>query len=122
MSGTAQASENLFSYGTLQDEAVQLATFGRPLPGKPDELRGYHCTMLEIRDTQVIATSGATHHPIIHHTGDPTHTVKGTVLCITPDELAHADAYEVDDYRRTRVTLASGRRAWVYVQTDPGST
>lgn len=116
MSGTAQASEYLFSYGTLQDEAVQLATFGRPLQGKPDELRGYRRTMLEIRDAQVIATSGATHHPIIQHTGNSTDSVQGTVLCITPEELAQADAYEVDDYRRVNVTLVSGRCAWVYVK------
>ncbi|MGH8157103.1 MAG: gamma-glutamylcyclotransferase [Rhodanobacter sp.] len=119
--GKAPASEYLFSYGTLQDEAVQLATFGRRLQGKPDELHGYHCTMLEIRDTQVVATSGATHHPIVRHTGDPAHAVLGTLLCVTPEELARADAYEVEDYRRVDVTLASGQRAWVYVQVDAGS-
>jgi hypothetical protein len=32
--------ERLFSYGTLQDEAVQRATFGRTLRGTPDRL-GY---------------------------------------------------------------------------------
>lgn len=30
----------LFSYGTLQDDAVQLRTFERLLTGEPDELRG----------------------------------------------------------------------------------
>jgi glutathione synthase/RimK-type ligase-like ATP-grasp enzyme len=117
----SQASETLFSYGTLQDEAVQLATFGRRLHGKSDELHGYHRTLLEIHDAQVVATSGATHHPIVRHTSDPAHTVQGTLLCITPEELAQADAYEVDDYRRISVTLASGRRAWVYVQADAHS-
>ena len=121
MDDKPQASETLFSYGTLQDENVQFATFGRRLHGKPDELHGYHRTMLEIRNAQVVATSGAAHHPIIRHTGDPAHTVQGTVLCVTPEELAQADAYEVDDYRRTKVTLASGRRAWVYVQADASS-
>ena len=117
-----QASETLFSYGTLQDETVQFATFGRRLHGEPDELHGYHRTMLEIHDAQVVATSGTADHPIIRHTGDPAHTVQGTVLCITSEELAQADAYEVDDYRRTEVTLASGRHAWVYVQADASST
>ena len=31
----------LFSYGTLQQENVQLATFGRRLEGRPDRLPGY---------------------------------------------------------------------------------
>jgi hypothetical protein len=30
-------------------------------------------------------------------------------------ELAAADEYEVDDYRRITVSLRSGDRAWVYV-------
>ena len=29
-----------------------------------------------------------------------------------------ADAYEVDDYRRVGVTLATGTWAWIYVQAD----
>ncbi|MFB2586268.1 gamma-glutamylcyclotransferase family protein [Herbiconiux liukaitaii] len=41
--------------------------------------------------------------------------VEGTVFEITADELAAADAYEVDDYRRVLVPLATGEQAWVYV-------
>ena len=40
--------ENLFSYGTLQSEAVQLATFGRRLEGKADRLIGYRVSMIPI--------------------------------------------------------------------------
>jgi gamma-glutamylcyclotransferase (GGCT)/AIG2-like uncharacterized protein YtfP len=110
------ASEPLFSYGTLQDEAVQFATFGRRLEGRPDQLRGYRLEMLPIRDAQVVATSGATQHPIASPTGGDAHIVSGTLFRITPQELAQADAYEVDDYRRISVTLVSGARAWVYVR------
>jgi gamma-glutamylcyclotransferase (GGCT)/AIG2-like uncharacterized protein YtfP len=118
MPDQSSIGEHLFSYGTLQQEAVQLATFGRRLPGAPDALRGYRLSLLEIRDAQVIATSGSTHHPILQHTGKAADVVKGTVLHITCDELAQADAYEVDDYQRVGVTLESGQRAWVYVQSD----
>jgi gamma-glutamylcyclotransferase (GGCT)/AIG2-like uncharacterized protein YtfP len=45
-----------------------------------------------------------------------TDRVPGTVFEITPAELAAADAYEVADYERIAVTLASGQGAWVYVQ------
>jgi hypothetical protein len=46
-----------FSYGTLQQEAVQMATFGRPLEGQPDELIGFAQSMLKIEDAQFVATS-----------------------------------------------------------------
>ncbi|HEX8778175.1 MAG TPA: gamma-glutamylcyclotransferase family protein [Rhodanobacter sp.] len=112
------ASEYLFSYGTLQGEAVQLATFGRRLTGTPDLLRGYRLDMLAIRDASVVATSGAEHHPIASHTGDAAHAVPGTVFRLTPEELAQADAYEVDDYRRVAVMLASGLQAWMYMRAE----
>ena len=108
-------SENLFSYGTLQLEQVQVATFGRRLDGKPDEMSGYSLAMVKIDDPAVVATSGKTHHPVVAYTGDCANRVTGTAFTITPEELAHADAYEVDAYRRDRVTLASGIAAWVYV-------
>ncbi|GAA3689040.1 gamma-glutamylcyclotransferase [Nonomuraea antimicrobica] len=104
----------LFSYGTLRRRAVQLSVFGREIAGAPDRLPGYRLSMLEITDPHVIAVSGATHHPILTATGDPADLVEGTALQITADELAAADAYEVDDYRRALVPLESGRRGWVY--------
>jgi gamma-glutamylcyclotransferase (GGCT)/AIG2-like uncharacterized protein YtfP len=111
-----ETSENLFAYGTLQLEAVQLSTFGRRLEGRADRLPGYRLEQLEIRDAAVVATSGKTHHPIlVRADGRTSDTVEGTVFAITPAELAQADAYEVAEYRRERVTLASGRTAWVYV-------
>lgn len=53
-----KTTELLFSYGTLQQEEVQLATFGRKLEGKLDQLLGYVLSMLKIRDPHVLATSG----------------------------------------------------------------
>lgn len=107
--------EHLFSYGTLQLEAVQHATFGRKLEGRADQLSGYRLTLLEIRDPAVVATSGKTHHPIVAYTGHEQDRVEGTVLEITAAELRDADAYEVSDYRRDHVILVSGLAAWVYV-------
>lgn len=108
-------TECLFSYGTLQLEAVQLATFGRRLAGRAAQLRGYSLAQVEIRDRAVVAASGKTHHPIIVWTGRAQDWVEGTVLSVTQAELARADAYEVADYRRDRVILASGLGAWAYV-------
>jgi len=110
----AAATEHLFSYGTLQQADVQLATFGRLLDSRPDRLPGYCLAMLAIDDAQVVATSGKTHHPIASR-GEPADGVPGAVLAVTLEELRQADGYEVAAYRRERVTLASGAQAWAYV-------
>ena len=108
-------TELLFSYGTLQIEAVQLSTFGRKLVGTADELPGFAQSMMKIDDAEVVATSGKTHHPIVAFTGRDTDTVPGTVFQITADELENADKYEVAAYTRIGAILRSGARAWVYV-------
>lgn len=112
---TEPATEHLFSYGTLQSQAVQLATFGRKLDGRADLLQGFKLDRIEISDASVVKTGGKTHHPIICHTGVSDDGVAGIVFTVTPSELAQADAYEVSDYRRNRVLLASGVSAWSYV-------
>jgi gamma-glutamylcyclotransferase (GGCT)/AIG2-like uncharacterized protein YtfP len=106
----------LFSYGTLQDKAVQLANFGRELTGQPDAMLAYVQSWVEITDPQVLATSGKTHHPIVAPTEEKGASVAGMVFQINASELAAADAYEVSDYQRVEVDLASGQTAWVYVQ------
>ena len=50
-------TEFLFSYGTLQLEAVQMATFGRQLAGTSDALRGFELDLLKIEDQTVVAIS-----------------------------------------------------------------
>ncbi|WP_090453389.1 gamma-glutamylcyclotransferase family protein [Dyella sp. OK004] len=106
---------HLFSYGTLQQEGVQISTFGRLLAGTPDRLRGFRQSLVEIDDPEVVRTSGMTHHPIVMFTGIDADEVSGVVFEITGDELMRADTYEVSAYIRVRVTLASGISAWAYV-------
>jgi gamma-glutamylcyclotransferase (GGCT)/AIG2-like uncharacterized protein YtfP len=105
----------LFSYGTLQQRSVQLATFGRELAGHPDAIVGYELDRIKITDPAVIAASGSDEHPILRAATAPGSAVEGTVFSVTADELRAADEYEVDDYRRVLVPLRSGKRAWVYV-------
>jgi gamma-glutamylcyclotransferase (GGCT)/AIG2-like uncharacterized protein YtfP len=116
MAKSSSTSVLLFSYGTLQDKAVQLADFGRELTGHPDAITGYTQDMLEITDPEVLRISGKTHHPIVRPSTSPQDEVAGTVFEITPDELAAADEYEVSDYKRVSAKLKSGAEAWVYVQ------
>jgi len=113
--GDAAATVALFSYGTLQQPGVQRATFGRELDTVTDTLPGYRTDWLTITDPDVIAVSGSDRHPVVRRTDDPADTVPGSLLTLTTAELAAADTYEVDDYRRHRVRLASGRAAWVYL-------
>jgi hypothetical protein len=108
----------LFSYGTLQQEGVQRSQFRRLLSGRPDTLAGHRSDWVQITDPDVIAASGSDRHPIVRPTGEPSDSVAGTLFEITAVELAAADTYEVDDYRRFQVQLASGTKAWVYLAAD----
>ncbi len=109
MSNDNARSEWLFSYGTLQQDEVQLATFGRLLHGSSAELPGWRLGLLAIRDQHVASLSGKSHHPIAQ-LASAADQVKGMVFAITPEELARADGYEVDDYKRVLLPLASGQR------------
>ena len=105
----------LFSYGTLQEDAVQLSTFGRRLRGQPDELVGFERSLVRIEDPQFVATSGKADHAIVRVTGRNDSRVSGTVFEVSDDELAAADEYEPAGYERVSTVLASGKQAWVYV-------
>ena len=108
--------ENIFSYGTLQDEAVQIENFNRKLDGAKDSLKGFTLKMIAISNPEVVRISGKTHHPTLVQTDNATDEVQGMVFEITQEELQKADTYEDADYERTGVELASGKKAWVYIQ------
>lgn len=112
-----RAEHRVFSYGTLRDPQVQRSLYGRTPLTQPDVLIGYRLDWVEITDADVIATSGSDRHPILR-TGHSSDSVAGACLELTESELAATDAYEVDDYQRHLVTLASGRTAWVYLGAD----
>jgi hypothetical protein len=115
MSLEEKETEILFSYGTLQDEAVQLSTFGRRLSGKSDILVGYRLQMIQIKDQAFVVVSGSEHHRTLLFTGSASDFVVGTVLLLSRAELAQADEYEPAGYERMLVRLKSGISAWVYV-------
>jgi len=99
----------VFSYGSLQKPAVQLATFGRLLAGNEDALVGFQLGMVQHGDKR--------HANVTRCAAES--RVGGMVFEISDAELATADEYErADAYTRIPVTLASGRAAWVYVEAD----
>ena len=111
-------TENLFSYGTLQSEEVQLSTFGRKLDGKRDILIGYKLTMIRIEDQAFVAASGTANHRNLQFTNSPSDVVEGILFAVTKKELEHADAYEPAGYKRVLAKLRSGAKAWVYLNDE----
>jgi gamma-glutamylcyclotransferase (GGCT)/AIG2-like uncharacterized protein YtfP len=104
----------LFSYGTLQQETVQMATFGRLLQGEPDELVAFEQALLKIEDPEFVAKSGKAYHAIVKFNGRDDSRIRGTVFEVSDAELAKADQYEPAGYKRINATLASGKQVWVY--------
>ncbi|HYJ82320.1 MAG TPA: gamma-glutamylcyclotransferase family protein [Allosphingosinicella sp.] len=108
----------LFSYGTLRQENVQLATFGRRLEGRPDVLVGFALSPMAIADPHVVATSGSAVHTIARPSGNPEDRIPGTAFILTRAEIEAADRYESGPIERIRVRLESGVEAFVYVAAD----
>ena len=115
-----EQTENLFAYGTLQTEAVQLSLFGRKLDGKEDVLPLYRLTIVRIEDKDFVAASGSADLRNFQCTGNPSDVVEGTAFAVTKSELLQGDAYEPAGYTRTLVQLGSGVNAWVYLDNRSG--
>jgi hypothetical protein len=115
----AEPTVSLFSYGTLRQENVQRALFGRPLDGRADALPGYKLAPMTIVDPEVIAASGASVHTIASPAETAAEPVPGLVFTLTPAELETADRYESGPIRRVLARLASGAEAFVYVSPEP---
>jgi gamma-glutamylcyclotransferase (GGCT)/AIG2-like uncharacterized protein YtfP len=106
----------LFSYGTLQQEDVQVATFGRKLNGEKDLLIGYEPSLVKIADPETAKRLQKLHHDNVRKTDDEWSNVQGTVFEVSDEELAKSDQFEAQfNYKRIMVPLASGNDAWVYV-------
>ena len=107
----------LFSYGTLQQPTVQESTFGRLLTGWADELVGFEQSLFRVEDPAFVAASGKADHAMLTPSGNQAGRVAGMVFEISDSELARADAYEPAGYTRVLASLASGGKAWVYIDS-----
>lgn len=106
--------EYLFSYGTLQEEEVQIDLFGRILKGTSDALIGYKMEMIEISDEIFLSRGEEEQQRTLIRSNNENDRIAGTVFEITKEELILADEYEPDVYKRIKVKLESGKEAWVY--------
>ena len=109
--------EWLFSYGTLQKEKVQLELFGRILNSSRDSLKGFRITSIENKTGEAIAKYGQQYNLIVVRSANEKDVVEGTALEVTNDELLMADAYEPKEYKRVKLELSSGKKAWIYMAT-----
>ncbi len=106
----------IFSYGSLQEEPVQLSIYGRVLRGESDELIDCVRTLIEVPKSHKSAATGLTHYATVTFVPGYGNRVPGTVLELTDAELFATDGYERDsEYERVLAVLASGRSVWVYV-------
>ena len=110
--------EYLFSYGTLQNEKVQMDLFGKILPGSIDVLSGYKVATIEIFDREFLSKSEETCQKTLISSEDKNDMVNGIALEVTSHELSIADKYEPANYKRISVALESRKKAWIYFADD----
>ena len=108
--------EYLFTYGTLQKVEVQLKLFGRLLKGERDTLRRHKTVPIEIKDKAFLSQGGGKDQLMLIASDDKADSIRGMVFEMLDKELFTADEYEPDGYVRAKVTLESGKQAWVYKQ------
>jgi gamma-glutamylcyclotransferase (GGCT)/AIG2-like uncharacterized protein YtfP len=113
----------IFSYGSLQEEAVQRTVYGRVLRGEADALVGWVRTQIDVPKWHKAASSGTTHYANVERSPASASRVAGTLLELTDAELNASDGYERDaDYIRVMTTLESKRQAWLYVSAGTASS
>jgi gamma-glutamylcyclotransferase (GGCT)/AIG2-like uncharacterized protein YtfP len=98
----------LFSYGSLQDEAVQLRIFKRRLKGKKANLKEY----------RLIENEYLGKFPIIHTSPKQDDIVNGIIFEVSEADLQNCDHYETNYYKRIRVSIKTHPSVWVYVKNS----
>ena len=110
--------EYLFSYGTLQKEKTQLELFKRKLQGFADTLKGYKIATIEITDESFLSKGEDKFQKTLVDTNNNVDIINGTVLELDPEELLLTDKYEPPNYKRIKVKLGSGKKAWIYIAAE----
>src|SRR3712207_2751425 len=84
----------LFSYGTLQEAAVQQRTFGRRVPTHQDMLPGFTRTTHTVANPEFVALSGKAVHANLVCDARGGDAVPGAALEVSDADLELADRYE----------------------------
>lgn len=104
--------EQLFSYGTLQSKEIQMQVFNKFLSGTADQLQGF-----KLKDLKIEEEFGMTDYFVATPSENPTDEIKGIVFSISSNDLAKADQFESNAYKRVEITLKSGKTAWIYIES-----
>nr|WP_315238221.1 gamma-glutamylcyclotransferase family protein [uncultured Flavobacterium sp.] len=103
--------EQIFSYGTLQSKEIQMQVFNKLLTGTPDQLTGY-----KLKDLQIEEEFGIEDYFVATPSENSSDAVDGIVYSISSADLAKADQFESNAYKRVEITLKSGIVAWIYIE------
>lgn len=104
--------EQLFSYGTLQSKEIQMQVFNKILTGTPDQLTGY-----KLKDLKIEEEFGMTDYFVAMPSENIADSIKGIVYTISGKDLAKADLFESNAYKRVQIKLKSGVTAWIYIES-----
>lgn len=104
--------EQLFSYGTLQSKEIQMQVFNKILTGTPDQLTGY-----KLKDLKIEEEFGMTDYFVAMPSENMSDFIKGIVYTISTKDLAKADLFESNAYKRVQIKLKSGVIAWIYIES-----
>ncbi|MEO8535629.1 MAG: gamma-glutamylcyclotransferase family protein [Flavobacterium sp.] len=103
--------EKIFTYGTLKSKAIQMQVFNKLLTGTPDQLTGY-----KLKGLQIEEEFGMADYFVATPSENPQDFVRGVVFDITNHDLAKADQFESNAYKRVEIKLKSGITAWIYIE------
>ena len=106
--------EYLFSYGTLRNEEIQLAIFGRVVSTTPDAVPDYALRTVTLTNWKAADISGGDMQKTVEPS--PGGLILGMVLQVSEEEMRLCDDYEPVDYKRSIVPLRSGKKAWLYLR------
>ena len=95
----------VFVYGTLCDAKVQKQVLGYEPSSSHNAITGFRLERIELDNI---------HYPIMVQYPLSETRISGLCLEINDDDLLLLDDYETSAYRRIRVKLADGFRAWMY--------
>ena len=104
--------EQLFSYGTLQSKEIQMQVFNKLLSGTEDQLVGY-----KLKDLQIEEEFGMEDYFVAMPSENLLDTVSGIAFTVSSEDLIKADQFESNAYKRIQITLQSGTKAWIYIES-----
>ncbi len=97
----------VFAYGTLKEAKIRRELLNRDVAAIKDSLPGFTLENICI---------GGVLYPIAVRDPYDKKPIPGEVFQVTSREIRIIDEYESNAYKRIKVNLNSGRKAWLYIR------